>query len=275
VGRLSYDKDIICIRGGGDLATGVIQKLARSGMRVVVLEIERPTAIRRTVALSTAIEQGRFQVEDIVGRFVKYSAENLQECWEKEEIPIIIDPDGECIQKISPICVVDAILAKKNLGTSKDMAPITIGMGPGFEAPTMVDGVIETMRGHKLGSLILNGCPLKNTGIPGEIGGKSVERVLRSPCKGIIVNQLQIGERVMKGQVVCTVAGEEVRASFSGVLRGILADGMMTFEGMKIGDIDPRDLGADTCFTISDKARNLGGAVLEAFLYLKRKKGLL
>ena len=272
---MSYDKDIICVRGGGDLATGVIQKLARSGMRVVVLEIERPTAIRRTVALSTAIEQGIFQVEDIVGRFIEYSAENINECWVKKEIPIIIDSKGKYIDEISPICVVDAILAKKNLGTNKKMAPITIGMGPGFEAPNTVDAVIETMRGHRLGRLILKGGPMENTGIPGEIGGKSAERVLRSPCRGIVLNKAQIGDIVKEGQVVCMVAEKEVIAPFGGVLRGILADGMLTFEGMKIGDIDPRNLGEDTCFTISDKARSLGGAVLEAFLYLKREKGLL
>jgi len=271
---LPYDGEIICIRGGGDIATGVIQKFARAGMRVVVLELQKPTAIRRTVALSTALETGIMQVEDITSRHVSYARHNLEACWSNGEVPVIVDPNGTHIDEIRPICVIDAILAKRNLDTNKRMAPITIGLGPGFHAPDAVSAAIETMRGHKLGCLILHGEPLSNTGIPGVLGGKSAERVLRAPCAGIIRHRRKIGEFLKIGEVVFSVKGIDVQAPFAGILRGILATETEVFPGMKAGDIDPRELEKDACITISDKARALGGAALEAFLYIKRVKGL-
>lgn len=271
---LPYDGDIICIRGGGDLATGVIQKFSRAGKRVVVLEIQKPTAIRRTVALSTAIVTGTMQVEDITARHISYTSHNLEACWSNGEVPVIIDPNGTHIEEISPICVIDAILAKKNLGTNKCMAPITIGMGPGFFAPDEVDVAIETMRGHRLGRLIFQGTPLPNTGIPGALGGRSTERVLRAPGTGVMRHRREIGEFLKKGEVVFSVNEMDVSAPFDGILRGILERETEVFQGMKVGDIDPRELEEDACITISDKARALGGAALEAYLYMKRVKGL-
>lgn len=270
--KLAYTKDIICVRGGGDLATGVIQKLARAGMRVLVLEIAQPTAIRRTVALSTAIEKETMSVEDIVARFINFSKEKVEQCWQQGEIPIIIDPKGESILSMQPLAVIDAILAKKNLGTNKSLAPITIGLGPGFEASIDVDAVIETMRGHHLGRLILSGTALANTGIPGDIGGKTIERVLKAPRAGNMKQIAHITDYVEINDPLFEIDGAIVYAPFSGVLRGLLAEGLPVFAGMKVGDIDPRRLAKEECYEISDKARNLGGAVLEAFLYLKRVK---
>ncbi len=255
--------NLIIVRGAGDLATGVIQKFHRCGFPVLALEVSQPTAIRTTVALSQAVYNGRAQVEDVVATAIS-NLSQLAEVHNRGEVAILVDPAGESIQTLNPICVIDAILAKKNLGTHREMAPITIALGPGFTAGTDVDVVIETVRGHNLGRLMFNGTALPNTGIPGVIGGKGAQRVIHAPATGQVVHCHQIGDVVQEGEVVLIVGGVPSLAPFTGLLRGLIPQGLEVPKGMKIADIDPR-LDVDW-HTISDKARALGGGALEAFL---------
>jgi len=265
--RFSSQK--IVIRGGGDLATGVVQKFFRAGFSVVILETAAPTAIRRSVALCEAVYDGCARVEDMYCRKVS-DLNELESCWQQQVIPLLIDPAGETIKQIQPSAVIDAIIAKRNLGTHRGkallgMVPVTIALGPGFCAGEDVDVVIETMRGHDLGRLIFKGRAKENTGIPGEIGGKSAQRVIHAPVSGTVVHKKQIGDIVKHGEVLFTIEGKEVCAPFTGLLRGLIREGATIPEGMKIADIDPR---TDIDWrTISDKARCLGGAALEGYLY--------
>lgn len=267
------DLGIVVVRGGGDIASGTIQKLHRSGFKVLVLEIEKPTAIRRNVAFSDAIYNGETSVEGIKAVRVN-NLEEIQKAFENEVIPIIVDSEGEYIKKVNPIAVVDAILCKRNLGTNKDMAPITVALGPGFNAGVDVDVVIETMRGHKLGRLIFDGYAMENTGVPGEISGYTKERVIYSNASGIIKNLKFIGDIVKKGDILALIGEIEVKATIDGLLRGIIKEGTDVYEGLKIADIDPRLKEIENYTTISDKARNIGGGVLEGILLLKNIKGL-
>jgi len=260
----------IVVRGGGDLATGVVQKFHRAGFPVVILEVPAPTAIRRGVALCEAAYDGLAKVEDVTCRKVSAPAQ-LEDCWKTGQVPMLIDPKGETIREVAPCGVIDAIIAKQGTGTNMGMAGVTIALGPGFLAGKDVHAVIETMRGHDLGRLILEGTALPNTGLPGEIGGKSDERVLRAPADGVLRAGKQIGEIAKQGEVVFTVGGAAVRSPFTGLVRGILRDDALVVKDMKAADIDPRlDINA---FTISDKARSLGGAALEAYLYLRNQSG--
>lgn len=270
---------LIIIRGGGDLATGVIQKFFRAGFRVLVLESALPTAIRRTVALSEAVYEGIVSVEDMTCRFVKVDAkisdvladstqykQEINKCWDCNEIPLIVDPEGKMIEVLQPDCVIDVIMAKRNLGTNRAMAPVTIGLGPGFTAQVDVDIVVETMRGHDLGRLIMKGTALPNTGIPGNLGGKSEERVLYAPQNGKIKHCCKIGDIVQQGETIFYVSDIPVHAPFSGLIRGLIKEDLEVKKGTKAGDIDPRtDVNV---YTISDKARCLGGSALEAFFYV-------
>jgi len=266
--RGQFSSQKIVVRGGGDLATGVAQKFFRAGFPVVILETPAPTAIRRSVALCEAVYDGSAKVEDMDCRRVS-SVIELESSWQQNVIPLFIDPAGETIRQIQPSAVIDAIIAKRNLGTYKGMAPITIALGPGFCAGEDVDVVIETMRGHDLGRLIFQGRAAANTGIPGEIGGKSAQRVIHAPAAGTVIHKKQIGDIVESGEVLCTVGEIEVRAPFTGLLRGLIREGLSVPQGVKIADIDPR---TDTDWrTISDKARCLGGSALEAFLFMVRK----
>ena len=284
------NKQVIVIRGGGDIATGVVQKFYRAGYRVLILETEAPTAIRRSVALSEAVYDGIVRVEDMVCRKVSVIDE-LSYCWQIGDIPLIVDPSGRCIEYIKPTAVIDAIIAKKNLGTTKKMAGITIALGPGFKAGKDVHAVIETLRGHDLGRLILVGFAKPDTGVPGEIAGESIRRVLHAPATGVIKHNKQIGDIVKQGDMLfllvdkiskngksdtepnedsdlCeTVIG--VKAPINGLLRGLIREGMQVHDGMKVADIDTRT--NIDWHTISDKARCIGGATLEAFLYLQKK----
>lgn len=255
---------LIVIKGAGDIATGIAHRLYRSGFPVVTTELSQPTVIRRTVAFAEAVYTGNIVVEEVTA--VKTSMEGALEVVEEGKIPVVVDPTGAVIKKINPWAVVDAILAKKNTGTEITDAPVVVGVGPGFTAGVDVHMVIETMRGHYLGRVIHAGDAIPNTGLPGEIAGYTKERVLRAPCDGIFQAQQKIGAVVSAGQVVARVNQQPVVAAISGVLRGILHDGLTVETGMKIGDIDPR-CQPEHCFTISDKAKAIGGGVLEALLY--------
>lgn len=266
-------KDIVVVRGGGDIATGTIQKLHRSGFKVLVLEINKPTAIRRNVSFSDAVYNGETEVEGIKGVLVK-NEEEINNCFKNGIIPIVVDGTAELINTIKPSIVVDAILAKRNIGTHKKMAPITVALGPGFEAGVDVDIVIETMRGHNLGRLIFKGQAIKNTGIPGEIKGYSKERVIYSEDNGAIKNIKSIGDIVQADEVIALIGESQVLATISGILRGIIKDGTYVYKGLKIADIDPRLKELENYNTISDKARSIGGGVLEAILMMKNQRGL-
>ena len=256
----------VVIRGGGDLATGVAEVLYQSGFKILILDIEKPSSIRRSVCFSEAIYDGIIQVENIICKKVE-NENDIEKCWNEKIIPIMVDEKGEIIKKIKPNVVVDSIIAKKNLGTTKEMAPITIALGDGFEAGKDVDIVVETMRGHNLGRIITSGRAMKNTGIPGEIKGVSKDRVIYSLANGKFSSVKKIGDTVQKDEIIGYVGDVEIRGKISGVLRGIIREGYEVTENMKIGDIDPRIEEKNNCFTISDKARSLGGAVLKSIMF--------
>lgn len=271
-------KDLIVVRGAGDLATGTIHRLKKAGFRLLVLEAEHPAAIRRQVALSEAVYAGSARVEDVeavrmdVDLAEKKNRKELLEqemerIWKKDGVPVLVDPAGLSIAALRPAVVVDAILAKKNLGTTKEMAPLVIALGPGFTAGEDVDVVIETKRGHNLGRVIRSGSAVTNTGIPGIIGGYGKERVMHAQAEGILRNVASIGDIVEARAVIAEIETENgtvpVEASLSGLLRGLIRDGYPVTKGFKIADIDPRKEELQNCFTISDKARCIAGSVLE------------
>lgn len=265
-------KDIVIVRGGGDIATGTIHKLYRCGFKVVILEVENPSSIRRAVCFSEAIYDEKVIIENVICE----RANNIDEIYSilnRKNIPVIIDPIGKYIDELKPRVVIDAILAKKNLGTNKSMAPITIGLGPGFCAGEDVNIVIETMRGHNLGRIIEKGFAIANTGVPGEINGVSKERVIYSPTRGTINNMKQIGDVVKKDEVIATIDNIEIKASIDGILRGIIRDKSYIKNNLKIADIDPRISELENTYLISDKARTIAGGVLEAILYMRQVEG--
>ena len=243
-------KDLIIVRGGGDLATGTIYKLKKSGFPVLILEADNPSAIRRNVAFSEAIYQGQQTVEDMTC-FLADSLQQAENFLQEGKLTILVDPKGEAIANLKPLAVVDAIIAKRNLGTAKTMAPITVALGPGFVAGEDVDAVIETKRGHILGRVIWSGSAAPNTGVPGLIGGFGKERVMHSPAQGILKNVKKITDTVMKGEVIAVIETESavvpVEASLDGILRGLIRDGYPVTKGFKIADIDPRSEEYNNC----------------------------
>ena len=261
------------VRGAGDLATGVICALWMAGYPVIALETAQPTAIRRAVALSEAVYDGMTAVEGMEGIRTD-SAEEALRLAGAGKVPVVIDPLGDMIGILKPVVVVDAVVAKRNLGTRHDMAPLTIALGPGFTAGSEdsgadVDVVVETMRGHNLGRLILDGGALPDTGVPGAIAGHAADRVMHTTAAGVFRCVRSIGDFVEKGDALAyveTEAGEHVpvEASLRGILRGILRDGTSVPVHRKAADIDPRPEERQNCFTISDKSRSIGNSVLLA-----------
>ncbi|WP_319370546.1 selenium-dependent molybdenum cofactor biosynthesis protein YqeB [uncultured Ilyobacter sp.] len=263
----------VIIRGGGDIATGVAHKLKRCGMEVIVLECEKPMAIRRKVAFSEAVYENKSLVEGITGVLVSSLEDAVKES-RVERVPILVDPKGKSISELKPHVVVDAIIAKKNIGTEMNMAPVVIALGPGFTAGSDCHVVVETMRGHDLGRLIYNGQALANTGNPGSVGGYSLERVIHSPSDGILKAVKAIGDTVLAGEVLAYAGETEVKSQISGIIRGMLHDGIQVRKGLKMADVDPRADQVKNCYTISDKARCIGGSVLEAIMaeFLRKKE---
>ena len=266
---------LVIVRGGGDIATATIYRLVRSGFPVLVLETEAPSAIRRKVAFSEAVYEGKSVVEGMECLLVK-SLSEAYAVMNSGKPAMMVDKDCKVLEEVSPFAVVDGILAKKNLGTNRKMAEITIALGPGFEAGEDVDIVIETMRGHDLGRIIDKGFAVKNTGIPGMIAGFDKERVIHAEAKGILYGKKVIGDFVNHGECIAEIVTDEgrieVEATISGILRGLIRDDYPVTKGFKIADIDPRTSEKDNCFTISDKARCIAGSVLEGILYLEQKK---
>lgn len=255
----------IVVRGGGDLATGTIYQLHQAGFPVIVLETEHPSAIRRYVAFSEAVYEGEWTVEGVKAVRADDFAQT-QMILEQGNIPVLIDPECAILREIQPQVLIDAILAKRNLGTSMDMADTVIALGPGFTAGRDAHLVIETKRGHDLGRVLTEGTAAPNTGVPGIIAGYGKERVIHAPAEGILRNISEIGDIVAKGQVIAMIGETPVTASLSGVLRGLIRDGYPVTEGFKIADIDPRESERKNCYTISDKARCIAGGVLLGIL---------
>ena len=293
---------IIC-RGAGDLATGIIHRLHRAGHRVIALETDYPAAIRRQVSFCEAVYDGSAAVEGVTARLVpaladaetdtetysgisdtpavhiaseKWDSSAIEAVLEAGEVPLLIDPTGESIALFRPDVVVDAIIAKKNLGTTINMAPLVIGVGPGFTAGQDVHLVIESMRGHNLARIITDGMAQPNTGVPGNIAGFTSERVIHAPAAGYIHDVRKIGDIVQKGDEIARIYPDKesydnalseyvsVNATITGIIRGLIREGYYFREGFKIADIDPRESELTNCFTISDKARSIAGSVLEA-----------
>ena len=293
---------IIC-RGAGDLATGIIHRLHRAGHRVIALETDYPAAIRRQVSFCEAVYDGSAAVEGVTARLVpaladaktdtetysgindtpaahiaseKWDSAAIEAVLEAGEVPLLIDPKGESIALLKPDVVVDAIIAKKNLGTTINMAPLVIGVGPGFTAGQDVHLVIESMRGHNLARIITDGMAQPNTGVPGNIAGFTSERVIHAPAAGYIHDLRKIGDIVQKGDEIARIYPDKesydnalseyvpVNATITGIIRGLIREGYYFRKGFKIADIDPRESELTNCFTISDKARSIAGSVLEA-----------
>jgi xanthine dehydrogenase accessory factor len=254
----------IVIKGAGDLATGVAARLWRSGFPVAMTEIEQPLTVRRSVSLSDAVYKGEVTVEDMTARRVQ-SRNDILKALNERLIPVIVDPEAKIVKEIEPFAMIDAIMAKKNIGTRMDDAEFVVGLGPGFTAGKDVHAVVETKRGHTLGRVIRQGSAIANTGIPGEVKGFGSVRVIRAPAPGIFKGALSIGTHVEKGDIVAYAGDATIPAPISGMLRGLLHDGVSVMQGLKSGDVDPRDV-EESCWTISDKALAIGGGALEAVL---------
>lgn len=268
-GKDSVFETRVVIRGGGDLGSGVALRLWRCGFPIIILETAQPVAVRRSVAFSEAVYEGAWRVEEAVAR----RAENVMEAIEISvagDIPVLVDPAARSLPDLTPSVLVDAILAKRNTGTSRMMAPLVVGLGPGFTARDDVDAVIETNRGPRLGRVLWEGQADPNTGQPGPVAGKANERVIRAPVSGSMAAHAGIGSIVEKDAPLATIHGHTVNAPFRGLVRGMVRDGLEVSPGMKIGDIDPRtDV---SCELVSDKALAIAGGVLEAILTSRRNE---
>ena len=262
---MSIENIIVLIKGGGEMASGVAYRLYKSNFKKICMtEVSQPQAVRREVSFCEAIYDEEKTVEGVTARLIE-SHELIQGVWDRGQIPIIVDPQARVLNFLSPDVVVDAILAKKNLGTKITDAPLVIGLGPGFYAGRDVHLVVETNRGHNLGRVISEGEAEKNTGTPGVIAGYGAERVFRAPRESRLKALKKIGDYIEAGEVVATVDGVPVKAQIKGVIRGMLRDGTDVWKGMKAGDIDARGI-KESCYTVSDKTKAIGGGVLEGIL---------
>ncbi|MDI6600690.1 MAG: selenium-dependent molybdenum cofactor biosynthesis protein YqeB [Thermoanaerobacteraceae bacterium] len=259
---------LVIVRGGGDLGTGIAHRLKRCGFDVIVLEIEKPLSVRRMVSFSEAVYMGHIVVEGIKAIRVDDCEEGLKSA-KSDYVPVIVDETAKSIYAIKPDVVVDARMLKQKNDTNIHMAPVVVGCGPGFEAGVDAHAVVETMRGHDLGKVILQGSAMPNTGKPGMIGGRTGERVLYAPVDGRVDVMMDIGNFVYRDDLIARIGSEKIRAQIDGIVRGMIHPGAYVKKGTKIGDIDPR-MNVGYCYTISDKSRAVAGGVVEAILYLGR-----
>lgn len=269
---MDISNKLIVVRGAGDIASGIIWNLKYAGLKVICLDISKPSCIRREVSFSEAIYEGKKTINDITCIYAK-DINEANKILSDGNVALLVDGNLTLLSELKPDVLIDAILAKKNLGTTIDMAELVIGVGPGFIVDKDCNFAIETMRGHMLSHIYESGSPLPDTGIPGLIASHAADRVMHSPCEGIFHNIHEIGDIVKKDEVLSNIeecingdkTGKTLKlyASIDGVLRGILRDGFYAKNGLKCADIDPRISEQKNCFTISDKARCIAGSVLE------------
>lgn len=262
---------IILLCGGGDLASGVALRLHRAGLRVLITELPQPLAVRRLVSFAEAVYTGETTVEGVTARRAVDLVDALN-ILQQGIIPVLVDPLTEALcppqalrRAMSPMVFVDARMTKRPPNLTLDIAPLVIGLGPGFVPGENCHAVVETNRGHRMGCVLWQGLPEPDTGVPGAVGERLAERVLRSPAEGILHTRAEIGDHLEVGQIVAEAAGQPVVAPFRGVLRGLLRPGIPVIPGLKIGDLDPRD-DSRICSLVSDKSLAVGGGVLEAIL---------
>ena len=259
------DKNItVLMKGAGEMATGVAYRLFQSHFRVVMTDIAQPLAVRRAVSFCEAVHEGKKTVEGVEAILID-DPEAIPAVWDENRIPVLIDPECSVLAKLKPSVYIEATVSKHNTGISKEDASLVIALGPGYQAGRDAHVVIETNRGHDLGRLIFDGQPEQNTGVPGQMAGATWERVLRSPADGVFETGLSLGDRVEQGQSVAQVAGQPVVAQVGGILRGLIRPSTKVSKGLKVGDVDPRGK-IEYLHTISEKARAIGGSVLEAIL---------
>lgn len=259
------EREIVAFRGSGDLASGAALRLWRSGYRLVLTELPHPLCIRRTVAFANAVYEGTMKVEEATSVLIS-DPEQAAEQWQKGNIPLLVDPDLSKTLTLKPDVLVDARLIKKDRGdTNRSLASLVIGFGPGFTAGGNVHAVIETSRGHNLGRVFWQGSAMADTGLPGLVGGEGIKRVQKSPADGVFEAKVAIGDIVKEGDLLAVVGESEMRSPIAGVVRGVIYPGTQVTAGLKVMDVDPRGV-CEHCFTVSDKASALGGAILEAIL---------
>ena len=266
------DERIVLVKGGGDLGTGVALRLFQHDYHVVVTELPQPLVVRRKVAVASAIYEERVTIEGVEARRAQDVA-GIRAAWAVGHIPVIVDPETRLAQELWPCAVVDAIMAKRNMGTTIADAPIVVALGPGFCAGVDCRAVVETERGPNLGRVYFNGSTAPDSGLPGEIGGEAARRVLRAPRDGSFVGRVRIGDLVRAGDVVGQVDGQPVTAAIPGVVRGLLISGVAVRAGTKVGDVDPRGDPA-LCSRVSDKAWKVADGVLEALARLAPSSGV-
>lgn len=258
---------IVLIRGGGDLASGVAYRLFKAGFKIVITELLKPLAVRRSVSFGEAVYTGESNVEGIVARRVNDIDDPLRilQLLSKGRIPVIVDPNGNSIQAIHPTVIVDARMLKIAPEPLKHTAKLYLGLGPGFIGGVNCHAVIETQRGPWLGRVLWESPALEDSGIPGFVGDKQSSRVLYAPDDGSLNAQKTIGDLINEGEIIAHINGQPIVAQFTGVLRGLIHPDVQIRKGMKIGDLDPRN-DPNLCKLISDRALAIGGGVLEAIL---------
>ncbi len=261
---INYKAPLVGIRGGGDLASGIAHRLFRAGFPIVISELVNPRMVRRSVCFGEAVWEGKVQIEGVEARLISSETE-LQDVEQHHYIGILVDPEGKIFDKLQVRFLVDARMLKRKVADQRHPSRLVIGVGPGFCVGNNADRIIETMRGHTLGQVIYKGSALPDTGIPGTIAGESKRRLLKAPCNGIFQAKAELGKMVIEGEVIGWVNNIPVKVSLSGKLRGLIRSGTQVSFGEKIGDCDPRGDKVDI-YTISDKARAVGGGVLEAIV---------
>lgn len=254
----------VLIKGGGEVASGVAHSLSRAHFKVCLTETPRPQAVSRGVSFSEAVYDGEKEVEGVVARLVE-SASEIPTVWGENKIPIIVDPEATIKNTLHPNILIDAIMAKRNLGTRLTDAALVIGLGSGFQAGKDVHLVVETSNSERLGEVIFAGEAEKNTGVPIAIGGLTSERVQHAIDGGLFVTNKEIGEHVTVGEVIASLGGQAIKAPTSGIIRAFLRSGIQVNEGTKLVEIDPA-ASKETCYRIRARVRTIAGGILEAIL---------
>jgi xanthine dehydrogenase accessory factor len=257
-------RQIILVRGSGDVGSAVAYTLFKAGRAVVIHDSTEPAATRRKMAFCDAVFDGEAILEDVRAKLINDVPQISAALHYGNVVPLTTLDLALIFAGLKPGVLVDARMRKHfQPEVQITLAPFTIGLGPNFAAGETVHAAIETGWNDGLGKVIWKGSTRPLEGEPQTIAGHARDRYVYAPAAGIFRTRLQIGALIAAGQHVATIGDMPLHAPISGMLRGLTRDGVPVSAKTKVIEVDPRGA-LSRVAGIAERPGKIANGVLQA-----------
>lgn len=256
---------LVVVLGSNDVASAVAHLLFTAGHAVVLAEGPAPTVTRRGMAFADAVFDGEAELAGLRAQRVESVAETEALLASRAALPVLVGwSPRDLAEALRPDALVDARMRKRAQPEAlRGLAPLTVGLGPGFVAGEQVDLAVETAWGDDLGRVVTSGSTRPLEGEPREIAGHARDRYVYAPVAGVFETARRIGELVEAGEPLARIGGVALCAPLSGAIRGLTRSGVSVDAGTKVIEIDPRGE-AGQVYGIGERPARIAEGVLAA-----------